>query len=132
MNVWIVDDDSVFRTLVKLQFEKVDPKVKVTGYENGMVAYEAISKPGNEGLPHMILLDINMPVMSGWEFVGKYSSIRDSLEMTPQIVIVTSSIDIIDQKKAENSEFVDGFKVKPITLDWIRKVTGDFFDGGDH
>lgn len=66
-------------------------------------------------LPDIILLDINMPIMDGWQFIELYSAL---IEQHPtkeiKLYLLSSSIDLNDHKKAKALSAVNGFIIKPI------------------
>ena len=80
---------------------------------NGQEALELITNKDAKKEEYLILLDINMPVMDGWQFLDSLGK----LENPPlvHVVIVTSSIDTIDKRKATKYPQVIGFFEKPLT-----------------
>ena len=61
---------------------------------------------------YMILLDLNMPVMNGWEFLEELE--KTEIASQAKVAIVTSSIDSADRKKAKEFEMVEYFLSKPL------------------
>ncbi len=121
MKVWIVDDNAVFRTLVKMQISKIEKNITVEEFEHGKSAMGAVLKYDSDNQPDIILLDINMPVMNGWEFISAYDKLDVNFDRT-WIYIVTSSIDPKDFERARDSEYVHDFLVKPIEIDNLKKI----------
>lgn len=121
MKVWIVDDNAVFRTLVKMQISKIEKNITVEEFEHGKSAMGAVLKYDSDNQPDIILLDINMPVMNGWEFISAYDKLNANFDTT-WIYIVTSSIDPKDFERARDSEYVHDFLVKPIEIDNLKKI----------
>lgn len=121
MKVWIVDDNAVFRTLVKMQISKIEKNITVEEFEHGKSAMGAVLKYDSDNQPDIILLDINMPVMNGWEFISAYDKLDANFDRT-WIYIVTSSIDPKDFERARDSEYVHDFLVKPIEIDNLKKI----------
>ena len=79
-------------------------------------ALSALSKlPENQSV--VIFLDLNMPVLNGWEFLDKYVELFH--ERNDKIIILSSSIDFLDRQKAKLYELVSGFLEKPLTMDKI-------------
>jgi CheY-like chemotaxis protein len=67
----------------------------------------------NENLPDAILLDLNMPVMDGWQFLDEFVLLPIKKEIS--IFIITSSIDPIDIEMAKKYSVVKDYIMKPIT-----------------
>ncbi|TVZ52485.1 response regulator [Dokdonia sp. Hel_I_53] len=72
-------------------------------------------------IPSVILLDINMPVLDGWQFLDAIIGIEVIKEVT--IFVVTSSIDPRDQEKAASYSNVKNFVVKPISQDKLKTLS---------
>ncbi|MFT6828560.1 MAG: CheY-like chemotaxis protein, partial [Roseivirga sp.] len=77
-----------------------------------------------ENLPEIILLDLNMPVMDGWQFLDQFVQIPTKKKTT--IYIVTSSIDPEDLNRAKSYEAVTNYLVKPINIDTLTEILKDF------
>lgn len=77
--------------------------------------------------PDLILLDINMPGMDGWEFLNEYSRVLDHAPNQPVIVMLTSSINPQDINHARKFRQVSDFKSKPLTLETIQAILNKYF-----
>ena len=86
---------------------------------NGQVAIDHLAENG-EHLPDMILLDINMPVMDGWDFLENFSEMAMSKDIP--VVMLTSSINPDDIEKAKSHQLVKGFLSKPLNKDKLDEV----------
>jgi two-component system, chemotaxis family, chemotaxis protein CheY len=76
-----------------------------------------------EGInPDIILLDVNMPSLDGWEFLDDLKAGCPNVYHSCDIYVVTSSIYSKDQERAKSYEEVRGFISKPITQDILQKV----------
>lgn len=119
MNLWIVDDDSIYQMLMKRILQKSHPHIQIEAFLNGKTALEKLTSivESNrlEEKPDTVFLDINMPVMDGWTFLEK---IRDEnlYSKSPfTIYIASSSIDQSDFNKAKTYDNVTDYLVKPIS-----------------
>ncbi|MBT1704311.1 response regulator [Chryseosolibacter indicus] len=109
-NIILIDDDEI----VHFIFGRV-----ATSYNNGINTL--CFKSARQALQHLqtnvaqvdlILLDINMPVMNGWEFLKNYQELKFSYP----VYILSSSADSSDLQKSTTFDSVKGYFTKPITL----------------
>ena len=119
LNILLIDDDPSINFLNKLVIEKSPVRAEVKVHTDASEALEEITK--NTITPKMILLDINMPVMDGWEFAQRYEQLPESAQSS-KIFILSSSISPNDKKKAEQSPVIDGFFSKPLTIDMVNEL----------
>lgn len=84
---------------------------------NGLDAYNYILK----NCPDIILLDIDMPVMDGWEFLKEKE--MKALCMNAKVVMLTSSTHPKDKKMAENYPSIVAYLEKPLTLEKVQEVS---------
>ena len=125
---YIIDDDKLTVKLMSILISKNDFCEEIESFYN---AKDAISKlkenAGDNGiLPDAILLDLNMPVMDGWQFLDEFISLPITKEI--HIFIMTSSIDPADIEMATKYKVVKEYIMKPITtqkLDDLCKLIGD-------
>lgn len=113
--ILLVDDDPIQNMLTSKLIETASPSTEYRVFQNGEEALSAI----NEGLtPTKILLDINMPIMDGWEFLDAYKGHINKA----QIFILTSSNAEEDHAKASEFDFITGYHTKPIGLAQIKEI----------
>jgi CheY-like chemotaxis protein len=75
MTTCIIDDDEVYVMGIKRMLAKTNLSDTILVFENGLKALNYISDSTNT-MPDTILLDINMPVMDGWQFLEGFSKIK--------------------------------------------------------
>ena len=118
----LIDDDRIFIFAAKRILKATEFCDNFTIYNNGaeaLIGLRDIIKSGNN-IPDLILLDLNMPIMDGWQFLDEFVKIENSKKIT--LYIVSSSIDPADSEKAKQYEQITDFIVKPITKDALTKI----------
>lgn len=99
----------------------------IISYANGKLAIEGIQEmyKASAKVPELIFLDINMPIMDGWEFLEAFIALP--LDQKVQINIVTSSIDALDLQNFERykkkTEHTISYTHKPIQKAIIKEIT---------
>jgi CheY-like chemotaxis protein len=126
-DVFVIDDDKVFHFIIKKLFSKNNIDINPTFYLNGLEAIEKIKEKIDMGttMPDLILLDINMPIMDGWQFLDEFRKTRTTTTTSGQTIIylVSSSDSISDLNKAkEYQDQVKDYFFKPMSLDDLRKI----------
>ena len=124
-NVYIIDDDEIIIYLTDRLITEEEFCEKNTTFENGLKALEKLKDAlaAKEELPDLMLVDLNMPVMDGWEFIEQFEKLE--LPKPIPIFIFTSSINPIDTEKAHQHKTIKGYIQKPLTpikLDKIRRL----------
>ncbi|MEQ8364865.1 MAG: response regulator [Cyclobacteriaceae bacterium] len=114
--VFLVDDDRIFLSLAKLVLQSVFTEADIVIAKNGLEGLKNLE----EKLPNLLFLDINMPVMDGWEFLTELG--KQPGDPPFQIIITSSSVDPEDRQRAEGHPLVNGFIEKPITKEKILSV----------
>ncbi|MUP46049.1 response regulator [Gramella sp. BOM4] len=115
----LIEDDPV-HAFLSTKYLKMSGMIEnILVLSNGQEAYEkleALLFSGSE-LPELILLDLNMPVWDGWQFLNEFLKLPIEKKIT--IYILSSSINQEDHKKAMEYNRVRNFIVKPITLETL-------------
>lgn len=120
---FIIDDDPVFVLLFKKIMLKIGQFETVLNFENGQLGLDALIEKfnNNEPFPNIIFLDINMPVMDGWEFLKALEKYKFKDELN--IYMVSSSIDPTEIKKSKKFKTVKRFISKPVSAsDFLKNL----------
>lgn len=123
-SVLIIDNDPIYRTISQRIIEKLDLAKTIFVEKNGYTAIQFLSQviENNSELPKIIFLDIEMPVMNGWEFMDEYCKFEKSLLTEIEIYIVSSSISQVDKDKANTYSEIKGFISKPLTIETLKNI----------
>ncbi|WP_417610199.1 response regulator [Owenweeksia hongkongensis] len=116
--ILLVDDDPIINFINKKVVESAFPHFPIIIFENGYSAIEYIHK--NPEKSFLVFLDLNMPVMNGWEFLEAIS--HDSNKYNLAIHILTSSVDQSDQNKANSYKQVISYLTKPLKKEVLQKI----------
>ena len=123
-HVFLVDDDQIFRTATTVLLQRELEAIEISEFKNGMEVYDRLleMERTQEPLPDVILLDINMPLMNGWEFLEELKGCAAELRENIDIHILTSSIAPEDLNLSLTYEFIKGYITKPFTIEDVRGV----------
>ena len=123
-NVLLVEDDPITIMVCDRIIKMSDFATNVVSCENGKTAIDHINQLVNEGkqFPEIIFLDINMPVMNGWDFLEEFEMIKDKISPMPRIFILSSTVDPEDYKRAKSFSAVDNFISKPLSKEFLEQI----------
>ncbi|HWK99117.1 MAG TPA: response regulator [Parapedobacter sp.] len=112
LRVLIIDDDDIFNLMADIILRDLGITAQPRCFTDAHEALAYINQHNRTSTTYLLFLDINMPIMSGWE-------VLDCLQALPNqhnihVVIVTSSIDSADKKRASDFEQVIDYMIKPL------------------
>lgn len=114
-----VDDDPVILFLHNKLFSKYTNS-KIEQFINGKEVLDYILRNKDRNINFLLLLDINMPVMNGWEFMDEIS--KYGLKNKVNSIILTSSADNTDLAKSKTYSNIVHYIQKPLTKEKIEKI----------
>lgn len=122
MKLYIIDDDELIHTLYGLYLNELVTGYEVESFYNGFDAIKHIQDHASEGwtAPDIILLDVNMPIMDGIEFLTHFDRITDQINKQPTIFIVSSCL--MDDDYLKNLKHVTGVFSKPISKNTLKDM----------
>lgn len=122
----IIDDDNMYISLLKKIIELKRLSQNLLVFSNGKEAldhFKAILPSSDaDKIPEIIFLDVNMPVMDGWQFLEEFLKIENKTKKSITIYVVSSSIDPKDYKKAKTFSSVTDYLIKPINISKIEEI----------
>jgi CheY-like chemotaxis protein len=122
IEILIVDDSPAFNHLTRLTIQKASIDCNIIEVSNGQRALDYLS---SASCPDVILLDINMPVMDGFDFLEEYARAYHQCFDKTLIYILTSSAQEVDKVKAKSFRQVKNYFEKPLTADNLNTIIND-------
>lgn len=128
--ILLVDDDRAFNFLNKFIIKKAGCTEHIQLAENGQQALDILYLGIEETnlLPDLILLDINMPCINGWEFLEEFKKLKFDQKNKITIVMLSSSANPDDKTRAEKIKEVSGLMNKPLTPAKLNSILQEHFD----
>lgn len=124
-NIYIIDDEPIDTMIFKLLVNRVDETIDVDTISSAQKALDRlvhISKTHPSDLPDYIFLDLNMPVMNGWNFLHEYERLEISQLKEIPIYILSSSVHHEDVARSKANPSVKQFINKPANLDILKTI----------
>ncbi|EHQ25442.1 response regulator [Mucilaginibacter paludis] len=125
VSILLVDDDEINNFISVKLIKKTLLNTEISTCLNGKFAIDQlveIQQRNPDELPDYILLDINMPIMNGWEFLDEYQRLNIDPMGKSKIFIISSSVFNNDINKAKSYSLVKDFISKPLSVDKIKEV----------
>lgn len=116
LNIFIIDDDSVIAFLAKKTIDSTNVSNKIKEFQEGSEAIAFLTEFCNqaEQLPDIILLDISMPIMDGWQFLEEYALLQPKMAKKNKLYMFSSSISQVDIERAKSNPLVTDYVFKPL------------------
>ena len=119
---YIIDDDEISVFLTSAQLESAAFARHVECYQFAQLALEKLRHIPDSQLPEIIFLDLNMPGLSGWDFLDSLTEQEDRYFGKCNIYVLTSSVDVQEKELARSYRLVNGFLRKPLEETEITKI----------
>ncbi|WP_149913434.1 response regulator [Sphingobacterium cavernae] len=116
--VLLIDDNQIMNFIHQQIISSEYPEASILNFENGKSALAHIYN--NPAFSFTVFLDINMPIMDGWEFLNALTKNEKGYNL--KIFLLSSSIDVQDKIKAKEFSLVESYLVKPLTKQIIKNL----------
>jgi CheY-like chemotaxis protein len=120
-NILLVDDDSIANFLIERIVQSTGLARNIEKALNGKEALKVFTDHASGSLPEVVLLDLNMPIMNGFEFLQAYNKLDFEEKDHVLIILVTSSNNPSDIEKAKQLG-IKYYLTKPISADTIKGI----------
>lgn len=122
----VIDDDAANNKICTVTLSKLTDNPHIQTFLDPIAGFNYIASE-YESADHdhscVLFLDINMPVMNGWEFLDRFDKLGDRVKNRVKIFILSSSVDKNDIDMANKNKYVAHYLIKPLTKETIRLVT---------
>jgi len=118
---WLIDDDPIFVFALSKMLKRLNLFSEITVFENGKAALDVIEQDPSR-IPDVIFLDLNMPIMDGWQFLEKIEGTQFVNKI--EILVLSSTVDPHDIDRIGKHSKIKTFLPKPISLDKLQHVFG--------
>jgi CheY-like chemotaxis protein len=124
--ILLVDDEEASNFLNQIVIRQSKVAGEVVAYEKAKDALDYITEQQKQGdSPDLVFLDINMPIMNGWDFMDEYAKIAP--DANTKIIMLTSSINPNDKERASKIGQITGFRSKPLTVEMLDEIVSNHF-----
>lgn len=124
-NILIIDDNKIDIFVQSRLLKKQNPNYKISSCSNGKSAIKYLSKIAQNNphkLPDIILLDLNMPIMSGWEFIDKFVHSNLLHIKNMQVFVMSCSLFKDEIQQINKIKEIKTYISKPLSMDKAKQI----------
>jgi CheY-like chemotaxis protein len=121
-NIMLIDDDiatNYYHGII-IRDSGIDAKVETFTYVRNALDALTANWETSKKLPDIVFLDINMPGMTGWDFLDEFDKLPNELKSEISIFILTTSENPADHEKGVNNPYIKKFMIKPLTEETLK------------
>jgi CheY-like chemotaxis protein len=122
--IGIIDDDKIYQFMLDKIINDNELAERVVPFFDGEKAIQYLrdNYAKIENIPDILFLDVNMPIMDGWQFMEEYASIQSNIKKKIVIFMLSSSVNPVDVERADKISEISNYIVKPIKLLEVKKI----------
>ncbi len=127
--VMLIDDNEIDNLINQKMLEAAgvcENIITHTGAKSALEFLRNLEKLASKGveeiMPQLIFLDIDMPIMDGFQFLEEFDKLQESTRNYSKIIMLTSSINPQDLARSKKSKYVAKYLNKPLTQESIEKI----------
>lgn len=127
--IMLIDDDEYTNFIHERAIQKSGLCTNVISFQEAKNALEYLRDHTSEsgGVPQLIFLDINMPIMNGWQFIDEYRKLPEESKAKRLLFMLTTSLNPDDEAKAREIGEMAGFHHKPLTVEGLKEIVNTYF-----
>lgn len=128
--IMLVDDDLTTNLYNEIIIQELNITDEIKVFQNGKLALDYLTTMDEEGKypqPEILFLDINMPIMNGWEFLELHEKLQQNQKAIIILAMLTSSMNPGDKVRAKNFGCVKEFINKPLIEEHLTELIGKYF-----
>lgn len=124
INLAIIDDDEMYVLAMKKLIDGVQLSERTVYFENGKLALNYLDQCIHQShlLPELILLDLNMPEINGWQFIKEFRKLKTKIDKKVTIYMISNTVNEDEIHKAKGIEEITDFICKPVTMHALSKI----------
>lgn len=126
MRYLVIDDDPISNFICQVLIKKALNDAYIKTFTSPQEGLDFLHREYKDSChPTVLLLDINMPEMSGWEFMEYFEKMDESIKKQFTIYILSSSLDERDKERAQKNKNIKDYIEKPLNKEMISELSKD-------
>lgn len=123
--IFVIDDDEINNVIVSTYIKRYHITDSYHVFDSAIKALNYIKENGEDVVPEIIILDVKMPDMDGFEFLDEYEPLAKSYNKKTSVYMLSSSVRMNDKERSFQYDSVVDYIEKPMTLPQIRRIIND-------